>query len=694
VVEAEFAPTGRRTVYHKGQTCILFECDPHEKNEKHLIQILLKPKKEIFNLSKRTKAKVHVDVSPKGIPFGASIFKDNSEAELVIKKIPTKGINKEVALPLINLDETHLWDKGDSGRDPFCLRLTIQNGREQKACLLYGLLVQRMGTLWLGLDPGTTGSCVYAGNTSGDIKPVPLPIPLTDQFVPIMPSAIYFTPEYKGPTQYPYDSSIRVGDPSPLGDPNRIFFSFKRLVGYENVRTFTARSGENIKIRGEDVQSVLVDYLIMETESFLKERPQQAVLVVPNSYTPAKIQLMKECCFKARYLKRVEHIYESEAIVLHYYKKIATETILSLPTTVLVIDFGGSTLNVAVATIDQKRENLVVDMHARMGFNIGGDTITAIFAELIWENKGDEFWGWVTHEKKQSELKKIGFEPFKESKEIPIDKKVQWEDFRKYLWEYAETKKKEPSSYKNLIDLKKKGEINPLLRVLGEIESGIMEVIRIFDPNPDRPIHSIIVAGRASLFDPINEIVSRIKGEIKKKTKKEVKEESIFGDKEGEDRKLCVAEGAAFYGVQKENIRLTRVKSFAHYGMEHYPSAVNSQFKNLIPMGTEFLGNNCINRSVREIDLRYQNRSLSFYQIMSADPNQKNLPIYRKSEIQKFVLDQGEDYLKEGEINIDTDDRCTVKIETNLKERRSEKNFRIEDISTEMDHYTIWRLIT
>ena len=78
---------------------------------------------------------------------------------------------------------------------------------------------------------------------------------------------------------------------------------------------------------------------------------------------------------------------------------------------------------------------------------------------------------------------------------------------------------------------------------------------------------------------------------------------------------------------------------------------------------------------------------------MSADPNQKNLPIYRKSEIQKFVLDQGEVYLKEGKIKIDTNDQCIIEIETNLKERRSENNFRIEDISTEMDRYTTWRLI-
>jgi hypothetical protein len=697
VVEAEFLPTGRRCEDHKGETCILFECDPLEKNEKALIPIFLKPKKDPFNLSRRARAIVHVEVSPKGNPFGVPVFKDNSKAELVIKRILPKSVREEIVLPLVNLKSSHLWDKGDDDREPFSIRLTIQNGHRQKAYLLFGLLVQRMGTLWLGLDPGTTGSCVYGGNTSDDIKPVPLPIPMTSESVFILPSTIFFTPEYSGSTKYPYIDSIRVGEPSPRGDdPNRIFFSFKRLVGYGNVRTFTTISGEEIKIRGEDVQSVIIDYLVMKAESFFKARPQQAVIVVPNSYTPAKIQLMKECCLKTRYLKRVEHIYEPEAILLYYYKKISIKATISLPITVLVIDFGGSTLNVAIATLKQERKKLIVNMHTRMGFNIGGDTITAILAEKVWNKQKEAFWEYLGENRSISVWKNKEFpSPFEEPSKILPDQKNSWESLRRHLWDYAEHKKKEKPLDKDFPNLTEGSETlirDPLNHMLTEIESGIMEVVKIFNPNLDKPIHSIILAGRASLFDPISEIISKIKNEIVKKTKKEITEELIFDNES--DRKLCVAEGAVFYGIQKENdnVWLTRNKTFAHYGMQRHTSPVKSEFKNIIPMGSEFSENNVTN-DVKEIDLGYHGRSLSFYQIMSADPMQKNLPTYRKSEIQKFVLDQGENYLKLAKITLDTEDRCIIQIETNFKERKSEKYFRIEDISTEMDRYTTWRLI-
>ena len=141
--------------------------------------------------------------------------------------------------------------------------------------------------------------------------------------------------------------------------PERIFRSAKRLIGYDRENTRNSRvistARGNVTLGGKDAVRMLIDHLLLRTATYFARltpssssapKINKVVLAVPNTFTPAKIQQMKQCIPPS--IVKVDHIYEAEAVLMYYLKRNpdttgARET--ERGERVLVFDFGGGSAN-------------------------------------------------------------------------------------------------------------------------------------------------------------------------------------------------------------------------------------------------------------------------------------------------------------------------------------------------------------
>jgi hypothetical protein len=216
----------------------------------------------------------------------------------------------------------------------------------------------------------------------------------------------------------------------------------------------------------------------------------------------------------------------------------------------------------------------------------------------------------------------------------------------------------------------------------------VKEVVDYYQPSPQRLIDAVIIAGRGSLFPPLQQQITFIIKDVQDQTGKTLEEINPFDN--DDERKYCVAAGAAFYGINKSNIRLTRDKTFAHYGLELYEKPGVKKFHTMIPMGTIYQDDEAFG-SLRSCSFANQN-SLTFYQVMAADPEIGFQDFFRKRMIQKFNFSATDRFLEEASITLDTTDSCKIKVHTIEGKQESMPSFRVTDISTEMDKDTTWRL--
>lgn len=249
-----------------------------------------------------------------------------------------------------------------------------------------------LGATWVGFDPGTSGSCIAAG-IHGDQIIVEQD---QDQRDRITPSLVVFgsfwerskPPKFKS-NEIPEECRL-VGAraQADFGLPGTASFqSFKRFLGFREPLKLQFQHG-NLEFEGKDLSRLLVRYVYENFERHLEERHPEinlgkgkgarCVVAIPNTFTLAQAQAMREVVAELGKFDEVRCLTEAEAVFFYHLSRLR-EVPADRPRTVMVFDMGGSTMNATILRFKalnlEGQRRYKVDILGRMGYSIGGDAI-------------------------------------------------------------------------------------------------------------------------------------------------------------------------------------------------------------------------------------------------------------------------------------------------------------------------------
>ena len=653
--------------------------------------------------------------------------------------------------------------------EPLRLNVTIQCGHKKRLIVseeFQIVIMRHLGPFWLGIDPGTTASCIAGGEHINDINEVGV-----DGETVIIPSVIVFLENFVMPGKGPINRHVpgivcgTHAKKAMRSFPERAFYSAKKLVGYENTRDIKvkhkikgAKSKKNkrvqfkeIKVKGSDALSILDDYLIKQAHRFFKEergqlRINKAVVAVPNNFTPLKIEKMKACIENSEQIKKVLHIYEAEAIALYYLsiynklnKKRQQQISMGIRENILIFDVGGGSLNASIIGLTRplkKIDKTRIEILARVGYGIGGETFDRIVAEIIWKKFGQVTEKLIDPFKPQKEIKNLSKEIFEdwnsvrsglkdcaETVKIKISDKQRLspEDYvEKYSYgieEYGKMEEIDDISIRRffIIDMLKSEEYRKAFKQLADksiaitldeilenkdikyiqnqVREAIQSVTNIFREEERRPIHTIIYSGRGSFFPDIRKWVSEV---VKQKQSKSFSEiDNLDEDKV----KTAVAIGATYYAVEKQNIELTRNKTFANYGyVKLQTEGEEHAFRNVIPINTVYekrpFGEEEAVGEDKDQEVIHNGNLITFYQVNSE--KKKAQEIINRSQKYKFnIITQlpiQTDFIKHLELKITSEDKFKGYLDDGVGKTPIESNVEIQDILDDTYEKSAWLL--
>lgn len=288
--------------------------------------------------------------------------------------------------------------------------------------------------LWVAFDPGTSGSCIAYGATGNpndkndiflaeneyeDIRGEKL-------LTPIFPSKIRINKQ----SAKLFKSDIIKAEELEEGDDKDFLFgnqaeilwnktgvnsfqSIKKLLGYTTPQRIVGAQKEIKEISGQDLAHMLVRGLYNHFEEYLKKGtsddaveiqqmfikngklvPQRAIVAVPNNYTLVKIQEMVDSIKRLNKFDEVHYIYESEAVIMSYFRR-NWDRLESLQDKIfMVYDMGGATINTTAFSVKVNIEfhkgnkyirNIDVRTLAKIGYGIGGDDIDFAIINIVYK---------------------------------------------------------------------------------------------------------------------------------------------------------------------------------------------------------------------------------------------------------------------------------------------------------------------
>jgi molecular chaperone DnaK (HSP70) len=524
----------------------------------------------------------------------------------------------------------------------------------------------------------------------------------------------------------------------------RVFRSAKRLIGAKNSKhleyTYNVVDGSDytllVPISGRDATAMLAQFLYRKAEPHFRERWRQAeplklnkaVVAVPNNFTPAKIEQMKQAC-RCAGISHVEHIYEAEAVLLFYLwkqnsllekqddsklKESKLKEIRRAGEYVLVVDFGGGSVNFTYARIRTVGANgdtaakTQVTVLQRIGFGFGGDHIDYLLSEILWDG--------IKHNPEYENC-----DPFGTSDANGQVRKTRKElvtaarGLKSTLIEYESQDKRDMVIPLTVFEVEWKPQQNQadekqppkltfrfieqrLQTVKKTLEEGIDDLLKLCEKNADwGGLHTIIFSGRSSRFPGVRDAVRE-----KLKEEKPTETMSLVEIDLGLQAKTCVARGAAYYGLQKDLIELQRFVAFAHYGVrvQEKPQFNAVRFESVIAPGFRFQNGWCVGQK-KNIHVPYQN-TLALYQVMAAEPakviQDPKLYFARLSKLGEVnVSNQVPIDLIQFKLRGDTDegvseDKFEAVIQQSVGIQSVKGNFETDDIRTEHDESVRWLL--
>lgn len=515
-----------------------------------------------------------------------------------------------------------------------------------------------LGDMWVGVDPGTTGSCIATATDSHDLT-IEKDRNGKDR---IMPSVIVIKTERLRDDE---EESIRAqamydidADRQKESERYRKFVSIKKLLGYNETYPLKEFGNRTLSVKSSFLSTLLIEGLFNQHRKYMEDHvqepdfarflvnqhyiPQRAVFAIPNNFTASKIQHLRSCILNSniKTLKDIRFIYEAEAILVNYLNSSSNNQAQASPDgeNIFIFDMGGATINATLANIKKDGDVYDISILAKLGYAIGGDTID--YAMLKWI---------YSKENSYSELREHN--PFR-STSVSMSKR------REYKTNILEIKKQLISNYNrygrnalfdrsdleryfgaHLIGQKNdENQMNydndPFTKeiqknnnnflngrqfeeyVWSNIKSIVQDIITKCDEKGVETLHTLIMSGRSSHFPKVKDTVTSTLNT----TFKGVNTILL----ELEESKSAVAKGACYYGVQNANIRLHNRCVSGVFGVIQTLSPTSDakpMFHRLVEDGTAFVDGvatgNC------DIETQHQftwdGKKVRFCQVMGVD---------------------------------------------------------------------------
>lgn len=533
-------------------------------------------------------------------------------------------------------------------------------------------LGEDLGHVWVGIDPGTTGSCMAVGSNASNIVVAKDPVGNS-----IIPSLLTFD------TSTEPDDVLRIGEhywygtgAEGLAGKRKTYKSFgsvKKLLGFKDVKEINFQNGKQVKFTGKDLASLLVKNVFYDVKQyFLKPalqireyqtngqfNPKRAVVAVPNNFTLTQIQDMVDSVKSIKsssisqtnenpeQFKEVRYISEAEAVLFYHLSnlegKASKAGVLNQDQNILVFDMGGATINVTIAhvkfEIQGKSPKYQVDILAKIGYGIGGDTIDYCLSEFILRFH-EEFPELGNREigKDRGKLSKMarGIKMDLTERLLGVEKKDT------FLIQAAELQKNINSELGISVDIpvetaedtgklysyfKKAGNNYRVLTksfidylVYKNVVDAVEEALAL---SGNSIIDKVIFSGRSTAFPFIKQKAIAAIG----KGQTDVKPEKVeFGLAMS---KTAVAMGACWYGIHEGAVTISKLKAAATFGFTKTssPNKNDLKFHRLIGMNEPFKSSHnstpYIERKVEFNDsFTYDGRKVNFYQVMGANASE------------------------------------------------------------------------
>lgn len=260
---------------------------------------------------------------------------------------------------------------------------------------------------WVGMDPGTTGSCVCLGVRGGSIANPNLKM-LGNGIIPsclILPQSTQRKDnitDYIPGEDYLYGQQARQMWKAESEKGSKCFVSIKKLLGYNKKKIPVLLQGEEQEFSGVEIAHLLIKgidndcqrHLAMMTEEerkkyygHLTEEAQRLVVAVPNNYTlPKTIDMVESVRRLGRY-SEIRCVYEPEAILFNYIMKEYASIQNQDNETIMVFDMGGATINASlyrlITTYQEDKTKIKVKTIGRVGYAVGGDNIDYALIETL-----------------------------------------------------------------------------------------------------------------------------------------------------------------------------------------------------------------------------------------------------------------------------------------------------------------------
>ena len=579
-----------------------------------------------------------------------------------------------------------------------------------------------LGDVWVGLDPGTSGSCIAVGSHGDNI----LMGKYTDKgsTKTIVSSKIVFdkasnySKSSGGIPEDTYKTGTLAETLYGAGDRYLGFQSIKKLLGFKDTKIIQFKNGATLSVSGKELSGLLVKDLYKLLKSSInislpafrdyldrngQFNPRRAVIAIPNNFTISKIQDMIDCVDILDQFKEVRYVYEAEAVLFHYlsnFKRFNPDASAFDEETILIFDMGGATINATVVKADKTNESgrtiYDIDFLSKIGYGIGGDTIDFCLIKFLL-SFSDEYFELrsINISEQTAELSRLSFE----IKEQIVD---NYHKGHNYLITAAQLQAflrnrlnidisiDEESRLYHFFKKNSRGHFElfttPLFLewIYNNIKDAVKEVIEL----SEAPINKVVFSGRSVYFPYVKETVMK-QFELKKKY-------PAFIHFEFEESKTAVAQGAAWYGINKNAIRLNNLKTNASFGVKRTLSAdkTDVEFIGLVEMGCAFddssddIGFFMGTKKISDT-FSFDGAKVNYYQIMGKDAD-KILSQNQKHKFSKIAGIQLPLATTEVAIKVSEDDdiECAVRLvsEHVKKEKGVVSDQEIEDANDE--HYT------